>query len=445
MFTKLLIANRGEIALRILRACKELGITTVAVYSEPDRDLMHVKMADESICIGPAESNNSYLNIPAIISAMELSGAEGVHPGYGFLAENADFVDKVEKSGFKFAGPSAQVIKTMGNKISAKKLAKEVGLPILPGSDGPISSNPKEEAKIIGYPLIIKSATGGGGRGMRVVESESKLEESIKITQTEAGEIFGDSTVYMEKYLASPRHIEVQVLADKYKNIIHLGNRDCSLQRRHQKVIEEAPARGIPKEIKDEMFNKCIEASKEINFESAGTFEFLYENEEFYFIEMNTRIQVEHPVTECITGLDLIKLQLRIAREEKLKVKQEEVSFNGHAIECRINAENPTTFIPSPGKILDYHAPGGIGVRIDSHLYSGYVVPPFYDSLIAKVIVSANDREDARVRLVRALEEMFISGIDTNLDMHRNLVADENFISGNFDINFLEKKYKITN
>ena len=319
MFTKLLIANRGEIALRILRACKELGITTVAIYSEPDRDLMHVKMADESICIGPAESKNSYLNIPAIISAMELSGAEGIHPGYGFLAENFDFAERVEKSGFKFAGPSAEIIKTMGNKISAKKLAKKVGLPIVPGSEGPIGPNPKEEAKKIGYPIIIKSASGGGGRGMRIVESESELEESIKWTQSEANTAFGDSTVYMEKYLVSPRHIEVQVLADKYKNIIHLGDRDCSLQRKHQKVIEEAPARGIPTEIKNEIFSKCIEACKEINYVSAGTFEFLYENEEFYFIEMNTRIQVEHPVTESITGLDLIKLQLRIARDEKLK------------------------------------------------------------------------------------------------------------------------------
>ena len=442
MFTKLLIANRGEIALRILRACKELGITTVAIYSEPDRDLMHVKMADESICIGPAESKNSYLNIPAIISAMELSGAEGIHPGYGFLAENSDFAEKVEKSGFKFAGPSAEIIKTMGNKISAKKLAKKVGLPIVPGSEGPIGPNPKEEAKKIGYPIIIKSASGGGGRGMRIVESESELEESIKWTQSEANTAFGDSTVYMEKYLVSPRHIEVQVLADKYKNIIHLGDRDCSLQRKHQKVIEEAPARGIPTEIKNEIFSKCIEACKEINYVSAGTFEFLYENEEFYFIEMNTRIQVEHPVTESITGLDLIKLQLRIARDEKLKVNQEDVLFNGHAIECRINAESPTTFIPSPRKILDYHGTGGIGFRLDSHLYNGYIVPPYYDSLIAKVIVSANEREDARVRLVRALEEMFVSGIDTNLDLHRKLVVDENFINGNFDINYLETKYK---
>ena len=445
MFTKLLIANRGEIALRILRACKELNIPTVAVYSEPDINQMHVKMADESICIGPANPSNSYLNIPAIISAMELSGADGVHPGYGFLAENSNFAEKIEKSGFKFAGPPAEIIKSMGNKISAKKVAKETGLPIIPGSSGAIGSNPQEEAKEIGYPVIIKAASGGGGRGMRIVNYESELEEIIGITQRESEAAFGDSTVYMEKYLTSPRHIEVQVLADKYGNIIHLGDRECSLQRRHQKVIEEAPALRIPQEFKNEIIKKCIEASEKINYVSAGTFEFLYQDNEFYFIEMNTRIQVEHPVTESITGLDLIKLQLRIAREEELKVKQEDIIFHGHAIECRVNAEHPITFTPSPGKILDYHAPGGIGVRIDSHLYNGYVVPPYYDSLIAKVIVHANDREDARVRLVRALEEMYISGIDTNLNMHRDLVSDENFINGKFDINYLEKKLKIDN
>ena len=445
MFTKLLIANRGEIALRILRACKELNIPTVAVYSEPDINQMHVKMADESICIGPANPSNSYLNIPAIISAMELSGADGVHPGYGFLAENSNFAEKIEKSGFKFAGPPAEIIKCMGNKISAKKLAKEIGLPIIPGSSGAIESNPQEEAKEIGYPVIIKAASGGGGRGMRIVNYESELEEIIGITQRESEAAFGDSTVYMEKYLTSPRHIEVQVLADKYGNIIHLGDRECSLQRRHQKVIEEAPALRIPQEFKNEIIKKCIEASEKINYVSAGTFEFLYQDNEFYFIEMNTRIQVEHPVTESITGLDLIKLQLRIAREEELKVKQEDIIFHGHAIECRVNAEHPITFTPSPGKILDYHAPGGIGVRIDSHLYNGYVVPPYYDSLIAKVIVHANDREDARVRLVRALEEMYISGIDTNLNMHRDLVSDENFINGKFDINYLEKKLKVDN
>ena len=445
MLTKLLIANRGEIALRILRACKELDIPTVAVYSEADRDLMHVKMADESICIGPANSNESYMNIPAIISAMELSGADGVHPGYGFLAENADFAEQVEKSGFQFAGPSSEIIQTMGNKISAKKLAQKIGLPVVPGSEGPIGSNPKEEAKAIGYPIIIKAASGGGGRGMRIVNSESDLEESINLTQTEAESAFGDPTLYMEKFFTAPKHIEVQVLADRFGNVLHLGERDCSLQRRHQKVIEEAPALGISDETKENIFNKCIEACKEINYESAGTFEFLYDNEKFYFIEMNTRIQVEHPVTESITGLDLVKLQLRIARGEELKIKQKDIEINGHAIECRINAEHPETFIPSPGKVLDYHAPGGIGVRIDSHLYNGYIVPPHYDSLIAKLIVRANDREDARVRLIRALEEMVVSGIDTNLEMHIELLSDKNFISGDFDINYLETKLKNLN
>ena len=445
MLTKLLIANRGEIALRILRACKELDIPTVAVYSEADRDLMHVKMADESICIGPANSSDSYMNIPAIISAMELSGADGVHPGYGFLAENADFAEQIEKSGFQFAGPSSEIIQTMGNKISAKKLAKKIGLPIVPGSEGPIGSDPKEEARAIGYPIIIKAASGGGGRGMRIVNSESDLEESINLTQAEAESAFGDPTLYMEKFFTAPRHIEVQVLADKFGNVLHLGERDCSLQRRHQKVIEEAPAIGISNEIKENIFNKCIEACKEINYVSAGTFEFLYQEEKFYFIEMNTRIQVEHPVTESITGLDLVKLQLRIARGEKLKIEQKDIEINGHAIECRINAEHPETFIPSPGKVLDYHAPGGIGVRIDSHLYNGYIVPPHYDSLIAKLIVRANDREDARARLIRALEEMVISGIDTNLEMHIELLSDKNFISGDFDINYLETRLKNLN
>ena len=333
----------------------------------------------------------------------------------------------------------------MGNKISAKKLAKKIGLPIVPGAEGPIGSDPKEEARAIGYPIIIKAASGGGGRGMRIVNSESDLEESINLTQAEAESAFGDPTLYMEKFLAAPKHIEVQVLADRFGNVLHLGERDCSLQRRHQKVIEEAPAIGISNEIKENIFNKCIEACKEINYVSAGTFEFLYQEEKFYFIEMNTRIQVEHPVTESITGLDLVKLQLRIARGEKLKIEQKDIEINGHAIECRINAEHPETFIPSPGKVLDYHAPGGIGVRIDSHLYNGYVVPPHYDSLIAKLIVRANDREDARVRLIRALEEMVVSGIDTNLEMHIELLSDKNFISGDFDINYLETKLKNLN
>jgi len=438
MINKLLIANRGEIALRILRAAKELKIPTVAAYSEADKDLMHVKMADESICIGPADSSLSYLNIPAIISAMELSGADGVHPGYGFLSENPDFAEKVEKSGLGFVGPSASVIRMMGNKVSAKEFALDAGLPIVPGSTGPIEEDMYKKAEELGYPIIIKAASGGGGRGMRIVNSKEELESSIELTQQESAIAFGDSTVYMEKFLENPRHIEVQVLADKHGNVLHLGDRDCSLQRRHQKVIEEAPAMNVNEVKRQEIFDKCIEACKKLNYVSAGTFEFLYENENFYFIEMNTRIQVEHPVTESVTGLDLVKLQLRIARDEELKVKQEEIVMKGHAIECRINAENSETFIPSPGKIIEYHAPGGIGVRMDSHLYKDYVVPPYYDSLIAKVICRANDREDARARLVRALEEMYVLGIDTNLDLHRKLVNDPNFIKGGISINYLE-------
>ena len=441
MINKLVIANRGEIALRILRACRELGILTVAVYSEPDRDLMHVKMANESVCIGPADSSKSYLNIPAIISAMELTGADAVHPGYGFLSENSDFAEKVQKSGFIFVGPSAPVIKLMGNKISAKKFAFESGLPIVPGSDEGISNTPHEQAEKIGYPLIIKAASGGGGRGMKIVTSKDELENSIALTQQEANAVFGDPMVYLEKFLAHPRHIEVQVLGDNHGNVIHLGDRDCSLQRRHQKIIEEAPAIGIPEDEKQEIFSRCLEASKKLNYTSAGTFEFLYENNKFYFIEMNTRIQVEHPVTEQITGLDLVKLQLRIAGNEELSIKQEDIIFRGHAIECRINAEHPKTFFPSPGKITDYHPPGGIGVRVDSHIYQNYTVPPFYDSLVSKVIVRANDREDTRVRLIRALDEMQISGINTNLDTHRKLLNDKNFIEGSFDINYLENKF----
>ena len=442
MINKLLIANRGEIALRILRAAKELKIPTVAAYSEADKDLMHVKMADESICIGPADSSLSYLNIPAIISAMELSGADGVHPGYGFLSENPDFAEKVEKSGFDFVGPSASVIRMMGNKVSAKEFALDAGLPIVPGSTGPIEEDTYKKAKELGYPIIIKAASGGGGRGMRIVNSKEELESSIELTQQESAIAFGDSNVYMEKFLENPRHIEVQVLADKHGNVLHLGDRDCSLQRRHQKVIEEAPAININEDKRQEIYSKCIEACKRLNYVSAGTFEFLYENDNFYFIEMNTRIQVEHPVTESVTGLDLVKLQLRIAREEELKVKQEDIVMKGHAIECRINAENSETFIPSPGKIIEYHAPGGIGVRMDSHLYKDYVVPPYYDSLIAKVICRANDREDARARLERALDEMYVLGIDTNLDLHRKLVNDPNFIKGGISINYLENLNK---
>tara|TARA_Y100001934_G_scaffold153104_1_gene183513 strand:- start:797 stop:2131 length:1335 start_codon:yes stop_codon:yes gene_type:complete len=442
MINKLLIANRGEIALRILRAAKELKIPTVAAYSEADKDLMHVKMADESICIGPADSSQSYLNIPAIISAMELSGADGVHPGYGFLSENPDFAEKVEKSGFDFVGPPASVIRMMGNKVSAKEFALKSGLPIVPGSSGPIDENVHKEAEKIGYPVIIKAASGGGGRGMKIVYTSDELDNAIELTQQESAAAFGDSTVYLEKFLESPRHIEVQVIADRHGNFLHLGDRDCSLQRRHQKVIEEAPATGIKEEKRQEIFAQCIEACRQLEYVSAGTFEFLYENDNFYFIEMNTRIQVEHPVTESVTGVDLVKLQLRIARDEELKIKQEDIVLKGHAIECRINAENSETFLPSPGKVLEYHAPGGIGVRMDSHLYKDYVVPPHYDSLIAKVICRANDREDARARLERALEEMYVLGIDTNLDMHRKLINDPNFINGTFNINYLENLNK---
>ena len=443
MIKKLLIANRGEIALRILRACRELDISTVAIYSEADKEQMHVKMADESICIGPADVNKSYLNIPSIVSAMELSGADGVHPGYGFLAESSDFAEKIENSGFQFAGPSSEIIGSMGNKLSAKEIVKGFGIPTLPGSDGPVTSNAHKIAKEIGFPLMIKAASGGGGKGMRVVESLSELDQSLEITSSEAMHNFGDPSVYLEKYLNSPRHIEVQILGDSHGNIIHLGDRDCSIQRRNQKILEEAPALGIESSIKEKIFRSCMEMCREIGYESAGTFEFLFQDNEFFFIEMNTRLQVEHPVTESITGLDLVKLQLRVARGEELKVKQKDVIFSGHAIECRINAEHPKTFLPSPGKVTDYHQPGGIGVRVDSHLYNNYKVPPFYDSLIAKIICSANDREDARVRLARALDEMFISGIDTNLELHRDLVMDKNFIEGGMDINYLEKNYRI--
>ena len=443
MINKLLIANRGEIALRILRACKELEISTVAVYSEADRDQMHVKMADESICIGPAEANKSYLNIPAIISSMELSGADGVHPGYGFLAENSDFAEQVEKSGYKFAGPSSSVIKIMGNKISAKRFAREAGLPTLPDSKGPVDSNPKKIAKKIGYPLIIKAASGGGGRGMRVVNSEDELEKKLDLTKTEAIAAFGDEEVYLEKFLTNPRHIEIQVLSDRFGNFLHLGDRDCSMQRRHQKIIEEAPSIGIPIKLKEEIYKKCISACKKLEYVSAGTFEFLYQDGGFYFIEMNTRLQVEHPVTESITGLDIVKLQLRIASDEELRIKQEEIELTGHSIECRINAEHSRTFTPSAGLITGFHAPGGIGVRVDSHIYNNYRVPPFYDSLIAKVICRANDREDCRVRLVRALDEMYVSGIDTNIDLHRELLVDQDFVEGKTDLNFVENKVKV--
>lgn len=441
MLKKVLIANRGEIALRILRACKEMGIGSVAVHSKVDRDLMHVRLADESVCIGNNSPAESYLNIPAIISAAEVTGAEAIHPGYGFLAENADFAEQVEKSGFTFIGPPASVIRLMGNKVSAIKAMTAAGVPTVPGSDGPITNNTdrtKAIAAKIGYPVIIKAASGGGGRGMRVVNTESDLLSAIKLTQLEAKTAFGDDTVYLEKFLGKPRHVEVQILADNFGNVIHLGDRDCSLQRRHQKVIEEAPAPNINETARQATFDACVKACKDIHYRGAGTFEFLYQDEQFYFIEMNTRVQVEHPVTEMITGINIVKEQIRIASGLPLSVSQSEISFKGHAIECRINAENPNTFIPSPGTVTQFHAPGGLGVRIDSHLYNGYQVPPYYDSLIAKLICHSGNRTEALNRTANALDEMIIDGIQSNIPLHRQLVTDEKFRDLDFNIHYLE-------
>lgn len=442
MLKKVLIANRGEIALRILRACKEMGISSVAVHSKVDRDLMHVRLSDESVCIGNNSPSDSYLNIPAIISAAEVTGAEGIHPGYGFLAENADFAEQVEKSGFTFIGPPSHVIRLMGNKVSAIKAMTAAGVPTVPGSNGPITNNQDRTRAIankIGYPVIIKAASGGGGRGMRVVYQENELLSSIELTQREAKSAFGDDTVYLEKYLDRPRHVEVQVLADNHGNVIHLGDRDCSLQRRHQKVIEEAPAPNINEAARQETFAACVKACKDIGYRGAGTFEFLYQDDQFYFIEMNTRVQVEHPVTEMITGINIVKEQIRIASGLPLSVTQEDVSFKGHAIECRINAENPKTFIPSPGLVKQFHAPGGLGVRVDSHLYNGYQVPPFYDSLIAKLICHSEDRTAALNRTANALDEMVVDGIESNIPLHRQLVMDSEFRAVNFNIHYLEK------
>ena len=443
MLEKVLIANRGEIALRILRACKELGIKTVAVHSKIDGDLKHVKLADEAVCIGPNPSPQSYLNVPSIISAMEITGADGVHPGYGFLAENADFAEQVENSGFVFIGPKADTIRIMGDKVAAIKAMKAAGVPTVPGSDGPLSNNEaklRETANEIGYPVIIKAAAGGGGRGMRVVENEQSLINAINITKTEAAAAFGDSTVYMEKFLQNPRHVEVQVLADGQGCAIHLGDRDCSLQRRHQKVLEEAPAPGIPEEARQAVFTSCVNACIQINYRGAGTFEFLYEDGNFYFIEMNTRVQVEHPVSEMITGVDIVKEQLMIAGGHPLSLTQEDIVFRGHSFECRINAEDPVNFMPQPGMIESYHAPGGNGVRVDSHIYSGYRVPPNYDSLIAKVITYGIDRDVALSRMRIALDEMVIEGIKTNIPLHDDLVRDEAFKKGGVNIHYLEKK-----
>ena len=443
MLDKVLIANRGEIALRILRACKELDIKTVAVHSKIDADLKHVKLADQAICIGPNPSPQSYLNVPAIISAMEISGAQAVHPGYGFLAENADFAEQVENSGFVFIGPTADVIRVMGDKVAAIRAMKAAGVPTVPGSDGPLSDNPEQlkvTALLIGYPVIIKAASGGGGRGMRVVENEQAPVNAVAITKAEATAAFGDGTVYMEKFLQNPRHVEVQVLSDGQGHAIHLGDRDCSLQRRHQKVLEEAPAPGIPEEARQAVFESCVNACIQINYRGAGTFEFLYEDGCFYFIEMNTRVQVEHPVSEMITGVDIVKEQLLIASGRPLSFKQEDIIFRGHSFECRINAEDPVTFMPQPGTIIAYHAPGGNGVRVDSHIYNGYRVPPNYDSLIGKIITYGRDRTSALSRMRNALDEMVIDGIKTNIDLHADLVRDEAFKKGGVNIHYLEKK-----
>lgn len=443
MLEKILIANRGEIALRILRACKELGIKAVAVHSTADRDLKHVLLADETICIGPAASAKSYLNIPAIIAAAEISGAQAIHPGYGFLSENADFAEQVERSGFIFIGPKAETIRLMGDKVSAIEAMKKAGVPCVPGSDGPLGNDTAkniEIAKRIGYPVIIKASGGGGGRGMRVVRSEKDLEQSITMTRAEAKAAFSNDMVYMEKYLENPRHVEIQVIADGQGNAIYLAERDCSMQRRHQKVVEEAPAPGITPEIRKNIGERCANACIEIGYRGAGTFEFLYENGEFYFIEMNTRIQVEHPVTEMITGIDLIKEQLRIASGLPLSVTQDQINVHGHAIECRINAEDPKTFMPSPGTITRFHSPGGFGVRWESHIYAGYTVPPHYDSMIGKLITYGETREIAISRMKNALAELIIDGIKTNIELHQFIMNDEQFQKGGTNIHYLEKR-----
>ena len=443
MFGKVLIANRGEIALRIQRACREMGIRTVVVHSEADRDAKYVKLADESVCIGPAPSNLSYLNVPAIISAAEVTDAQAIHPGYGFLSENADFAERVESSGFVFIGPRPETIRLMGDKVSAKAAMKATGVPCVPGSDGALPEDPKDilrTAKSIGYPVIIKAAGGGGGRGMRVVHTEAALLNAVTLTRSEAQSFFGNPNVYMEKYLENPRHVEIQILADSHKNAVHLGERDCSMQRRHQKIIEEAPAPGIPTRHIVRIGERCAEACRRINYRGAGTFEFLYENGEFYFIEMNTRIQVEHPVTEMITGVDLVQEQIRVAAGEKLRFRQRDLIFRGHAIECRINAEDPYTFVPFPGKISAYHPPGGPGIRVDSHIYQGYTVPPHYDSMVAKVIAYGDTRDQAIRRMRIALSEMSISGIKSNIALHQELMYDAGFIKGGMNIHYLEKK-----
>ena len=443
MLEKVVIANRGEIALRLLRACRELGIRTVAVHSSADRDLKHVRLADESVCIGPPAASDSYLNIPAVVSAAEVTDAVAIHPGYGFLAENADFAERVEQSGFIFIGPRPDTIRVMGDKLSAIERMKSVGVPCVPGSNGPIGHEDAATKRIaheIGYPVIVKASAGGGGRGMRVVYSEAALLNAVSLTRTEAATYFGDETVYLERFLENPRHIEVQVLADVHGNVIHLGERDCSIQRRHQKVLEEAPAPGISVEQRAWLGERCVRACHEIGYLGAGTFEFLYEDASFYFIEMNTRIQVEHPVTEMITGLDLVKWQFLIAAGEALRVRQADVEWRGHAIECRINAEDPERFTPSPGTITHFHPPGGPGIRLDSHIYSGYTVPPYYDSMIGKLIAHGEDRSAAIARMRTALSEIVIDGITTNIALHESLCRDGTFLAGRTNINFLERK-----
>jgi acetyl-CoA carboxylase biotin carboxylase subunit len=443
MFDKILIANRGEIALRIQRACRELGIKTVVVHSEADTEAKYVKLADESVCIGPAPSRDSYLNIPAIISAAEVTDSEAIHPGYGFLSENADFAERVEKSGFVFIGPRPDSIRIMGDKVSAKDAMKAAGVPVVPGSDGALPDDPKEIVRIaraVGYPVIIKASGGGGGRGMRVVYTEAALLNAVTMTRSEAGAAFGNPAVYLEKFLENPRHIEIQVLADEFRNAVYLGERDCSMQRRHQKVIEEAPAPGIARRLIDRIGARCADACRKLGYRGAGTFEFLFEDGEFYFIEMNTRVQVEHPVTEQITGIDIVQEQIRIAAGEKLRFRQRDVVLKGHAIECRINAEDPFKFTPSPGRITGWHPPGGPGVRVDSHAYANYFVPPNYDSMIGKVICWGDTRDQALRRMRIALSEMVVEGILTNLPLHRELLTDARFVAGGTSIHYLENK-----
>ena len=443
MFKKILIANRGEIALRIQRACRELGIATVAVHSEADAGALHVRWADEAVCIGPAPSAQSYLNMPAIIATAEVTDAEAIHPGYGFLSESADFAERVEKSGFTFIGPTPEAIRIMGDKVSAKQAMIKSGVPCVPGSDGALPEDPKEAikaARAIGYPVIIKAAGGGGGRGMRVVHTEAALGSAVQMTRAEAGAAFANPAVYMEKFLQNPRHIEIQVLADQHKNAVWLGERDCSMQRRHQKIIEEAPAPGIQRRVVEKIGERCVAACKKIGYRGAGTFEFLYENGEFFFIEMNTRVQVEHPVTELITGVDIVQEQIHVAAGTKLRLRQKDVQLRGHAIECRINAEDPYRFTPSPGKITSYHPPGGPGIRVDSHVYQGYTVPPNYDSMVGKVIAYGASRDQAIARMRIALSEMVVEGIQTNIPLHRDLLNDTRFLRGGVSIHYLEQK-----